>query len=165
MNDTILTVNNVTVVYGLARTYMADPDQFRIFLKNFNGEDLFVFRTYDPLGIRVYVPSPVHSTRNDNDFHHAFPSGSKVLRENFTRLPEKTGEFIIPFAPGLKTLEFRDATGKYFGSVEVAGEINDFCRNATSMDPNNDVECSKYLISSYVSPTIHTMDERTEIRR
>ena len=50
MNDTALTVKEVTVVYGLARTYIADPDQFRIFLKDFKGQDLFVFRTYRSFG-------------------------------------------------------------------------------------------------------------------
>src|SRR5438309_2099589 len=54
ITSSALTVQGVKVTYGRTRTYIADPDLFRIHLEDFNGQVLARVQTYDPRGIRVY---------------------------------------------------------------------------------------------------------------
>ena len=107
----------------------------------------------DPLAIRVWIPTSPPSS-NDNPVRGVIGE----VRENYTRLPEKNGEFIIPFAPGLKSLEFWDASGKPFGSVQVGRQISNFCQSVNSRDPNSDGECANWLAESagFVSPSMVT---------
>jgi hypothetical protein len=130
MTASALTVQEVTVTYGRTKTYIADPDQFRIDLQDFSGGMLARIQTYDPRGIRVYLPSE-----------------SGAIRDSYTLRAEADGVFIIPFVPRLNSLQFGDAQGHSFGSVQVASAIKGFCA-----DKRSDRECVQWVTDLEAPP-------------
>lgn len=127
---TALTVQGVSVQYGPAHTYIADPDLFRIAMLGASGQTLDGVGTYDPHGARIYA---------------AAEPGR--LREVYVVRPEADGIWILPFVPKVRALRFSDSAGRSYGTVPVADAIRAFCLGKPS-----DPECVSWMADFARSP-------------
>ena len=118
-----LTVENVAMEYGRTRSYVSDPDQFRVKLIGFSGRTLGEIRTWDPRAFAAYQDMP--------------DSGSI---DPFTLSYETEGDFFVPFVAHLASLGLTNSQGRAFATVDVVNTIREFC-----LANGSDTECQAWL--------------------
>jgi hypothetical protein len=121
----------VSMDFGLARSYVGDPDMFRVYLINLSGRMVGEIRTWDPRAFSSYA------IQDDGTFVEEF-----ILREDVT------ASIVIPFVGGIATLEFTDPWQYPYLTVDLKPTIEAFC-----MAHQADDECDAWLREIGISPS------------
>lgn len=148
-----ITVRTISVTYARARTYIGDPDQFRVKLINFSGQVIGEIRTWHPRGIFVIGAEPPRrpppSLRRQEPRDKP-PTGlpefefeeEEIFQEKYVILPEAEFALVIPFLRGLNSVEFTDRNNQRYKykKVDLVGAIRGFC-----VSHPDDQECNEWL--------------------
>lgn len=152
VTDSTIRLDRATVEYGIARTYLADPDLFRVALVGPDTQAIEVVRTYDPLDRRVYPNSnPPDSVLRARGGAATDPSSGRPrpplrrrafpFAERQFRQDSATSELFIPFTSAARALKVSNVRGTNYGELSLVDSIRVFCDENRNHDPG----CQRWL--------------------
>jgi hypothetical protein len=130
----------IAVGEGPARSYVMDPDFFRVELRDRCGRALHTIQTWDPRVVRYYAGSnAAEDAAADKRVRERTgdPTAVRMRRpsrqsagwdERLVKTPTARTEIIVPVVPGLTALSFSCARGPQLGGVSVEAVLDATCR-------------------------------------